>query len=726
MRRAAAFLLCVVVLGVALASLRQAEPAHAVELLLNGGFETFGASAPTNWTVSGGSATATSSPSVSGQAVQVVVAPGALVSLRQSASIAPPATYSASVHAAKIGGTGTVSLTLRFLGSGFEPLDQITTTLQPGASFALLSIRGDAPPGAVYAIVVLDVTSLSGTYTAVLDSASLYEAPIDPPAPTETPATPPTAAPTATAAGPAATPTPTMAPATSSPTAGGSTPGATSTPTTAPAPATPTNPVSTSTPKPPAPTAAPTGSGPPPKQPTPPGPVLPPGSGGGGLLANGDFEVAADGKPVGWAKFGGILSVDSAAHAGAQAGVLLSDTDSTKWIYQVVNVRGGQWYAASAFMHVASGDGEVFVRVSWYLDADGTGSALAQDDSPAIASTAWTPASTGPVQAPPEAASARVRLMLRPSGTVLGVFDDASFVEVSPPAPSDTPAATGTALPSPRATASPRPGETAVPGDGSTPSAAGGSGGSTSAPAPPEFHVAPVTGPNTLRLSEVMSDPEEPGRDSAYEWIELVNAGDQPVDLAGWRLGDAKETDALPAATVPARGFVVVAGKSATFAPGVPVVRVADGEIGGGLNNEGEVLRLLAPDGSEVDAISFGNDKTIFDPAPPAPPAGKTLGVLVAGAEPAAENWRVTIAPSPGEPNVFPAPAARTPTPRSGAKDAGSSTPMAARASAPIDPGGGSSTPWVILVVSAMAGTAAATFGGQRAWQWWKKRHDGS
>jgi hypothetical protein len=428
---------------------------------------------------------------------------------------------------------------------------------------------------------------------------------------------------------------------------------------------------------------------------------------------------------VGWAKFGGILSVDSASHGGAQAGVLLSDTDSTKWIYQVVNVRGGQWYAASAFMHVASGDGEVFVRVSWYMDAEGAGSALAQNDSPAVTSTAWTPASTGPVQAPPEAASARVRLMLRPSGTVLGVFDDASFVEVSPPAPSDTPAATGTAPTVQRATASPRPGETVSPGDGSTPSAAGGTGGSASAPAPPEFHVAPVSGPNTLRISEVMSDPEEPGRDSAYEWVELVNAGQQPVQLEGWRLGDAQETDVLPASTVPAGGFVVVAGKSASFPAGVPVVRVADGEVGGGLNNDGEVLRLLAPDGSEVDSISFGSDKTVFDPPPAAPPTGKTLGVVAAGAEPAAENWRLTIGPSPGEPNVFPAPAARTPTPRSGPKDAGSSTATASRPAAPVDEGGGSGTPWGILVVSAMAGTAAATFGGQRAWQWWKKRHDG-
>ncbi|MFN8508906.1 MAG: hypothetical protein U0547_15255 [Dehalococcoidia bacterium] len=49
------------------------------------------------------------------------------------------------------------------------------------------------------------------------------------------------------------------------------------------------------------------------------------------------------------------------------------------------------------------------------------------------------------------------------------------------------------------------------------------------------------------------------------------------------------------------------------------VVRVPDGAIGRGINNGGDVLRLAAPDGREVDAISFGDNGEEFSPPPPAP-----------------------------------------------------------------------------------------------------------
>lgn len=152
-----------------------------------------------------------------------------------------------------------------------------------------------------------------------------------------------------------------------------------------------------------------------------------------------------------------------------------------------------------------------------------------------------------------------------------------------------------------------------------------------------------------------MADPEESGRDSAYEWVELFNAGSDPVDLKGWKLADSKTADVLPAAVVPPRGFVVVAGRSATFPTDVLVARVTDGELGSGLNNGGETVRLFAPTGEEVDAISFGSDTSLFDPAPPAPGAGQTLGALSPSADSAADNWAVTDRPTPGEVNTFPA-----------------------------------------------------------------------
>jgi len=132
-----------------------------------------------------------------------------------------------------------------------------------------------------------------------------------------------------------------------------------------------------------------------------------------------------------------------------------------------------------------------------------------------------------------------------------------------------------------------------------------------------------------------------------------VNVGDAPLDSAGWRIGDGSHWDVLPSVEIPAGGYVVVAGKSATVSATL-VLRVGDGEIADGIRNGGDCLRLLAPNGEEVDAVSFGDDTSVFEPSPPAPPAGATLGTRAGLAEPAAENWDITGRPTPGEPNVFP------------------------------------------------------------------------
>lgn len=224
-----------------------------------------------------------------------------------------------------------------------------------------------------------------------------------------------------------------------------------------------------------------------------------------------------------------------------------------------------------------------------------------------------------------------------------------------------------------------------------------------------------------LRISEVLSDPEEAGRDSAFEWVELMNTSDSVIELAGWALGDARELDIFPAASVPPGGFVVIAGKSANFAPDTLVVRVADGEIGGGLNNAGDALRLVAPGGSEVDALSFGDDTSVFDRPPPAPDAGVTLGSRAPGADPDARNWAITERPTPGEPNVFPS--GKSPVPSRNA------TPPRAYAADPDAPDvavhrgeGDSPIPWIVLAGAAAAGGAGVALSRERLGK--KRKHD--
>lgn len=82
------------------------------------------------------------------------------------------------------------------------------------------------------------------------------------------------------------------------------------------------------------------------------------------------------------------------------------------------------------------------------------------------------------------------------------------------------------------------------------------------------------------------------------DWIELYNAGAQPVDLAGWRLTDAKGNLAkwtFPSTPLAARGFVMV------FASGKD--RAAAGQelhASFKLSSEGGYLALVEPDGTTI------------------------------------------------------------------------------------------------------------------------------
>src|SRR5690606_36607383 len=138
--------------------------------------------------------------------------------------------------------------------------------------------------------------------------------------------------------------------------------------------------------------------------------------------------------------------------------------------------------------------------------------------------------------------------------------------------------------------------------------------------------VVTVAGPESLRLSEVMPDPAEQP-DNANEWVEIINVGEEAVDTAGWNLGNTRELDPLPAVTILTGGYAIVAAKSVAVPEGVLVLQVPDGTVGGGLRNAGDVVRLVAPSGTEVDAISYGDRADVFDPALPAPAQGGTLGV---------------------------------------------------------------------------------------------------
>ncbi|MCK9520268.1 MAG: hypothetical protein M0R74_14775, partial [Dehalococcoidia bacterium] len=451
------------------------------ELVENGDFEAWQDGQPAEWL--GHGATRVEGESGAGALLEG----NGAAEIFQSFEVEPGATYAASVRAKAPAGATEVTVRLTFIDD-FGVTTAAEVVPVSTTEFTTVSVEHTAPDRKGSVRVSFGGRPRIGAMKLVLDSASLIvRSAATTPTPTTAPRTP-TATATVTST-PATTPT--------------RTPVKTSTPA---APATPTR---TATPSVPVP--APTMS-------------APDAPKAGELLRNGGFEQVLNGRPSGWANQGGTLRADRGAAQGSWAASLDSTTDRTKWIHQVVPVKAGEWYEASATGRVRSGATQIFVRVSWYRSHDGSGSNFAQHDSDVSSSTAWTPLTTGPIQAPSGARSARVRLMLRPlSGAAAVSFDEASFV-------GEAPGASGPRLLVPLLSrdAATVAGERRAPGRA--------------------VHVvlraqAAETG---LRISEFASDPPEPGRDTAYEWVELVNLGPEAVDLAGWRLGELNQLDELP------------------------------------------------------------------------------------------------------------------------------------------------------------------------------------
>jgi hypothetical protein len=223
-------------------------------------------------------------------------------------------------------------------------------------------------------------------------------------------------------------------------------------PTASPSPS--PRPIASPTPTPvasPSPTAVPTAT----EVPSTPTPSRTPAA----VLANAGFEEAdAEGRPLGWQKYGGELRRSAVAkQEGRFAAAFTSRTTSTKWAFQTVTVEGGEAYVLSgyALKNNANVQG-AYLRLSWYASPDGSGTAIGSVDS----TTRLTDDSpdfrfltTGPVEAPSEAASAKVRLMLDPVSEAEGkvYFDDISLEETIMPPP------TQTAVPSPLATTTQMP-----------------------------------------------------------------------------------------------------------------------------------------------------------------------------------------------------------------------------------------------------------------------------
>ena len=93
-----------------------------------------------------------------------------------------------------------------------------------------------------------------------------------------------------------------------------------------------------------------------------------------------------------------------------------------------------------------------------------------------------------------------------------------------------------------------------------------------------------------VRLNEVYP---RPGTGSNDEFIELINIGDRVVELEGWQIDDAVDSGSSPytfgQVFLPARGLLVI------YKPESKIT----------LNDTGDTVRLIQPNGNELDTTSY-------------------------------------------------------------------------------------------------------------------------
>jgi hypothetical protein len=159
--------------------------------------------------------------------------------------------------------------------------------------------------------------------------------------------------------------------------------------------------------------------------------------------------------------------------------------------------------------------------------------------------------------------------------------------------PTVEPTATSTTTPVPTVTSTPTSEPTTTATPTSEPTA------TPTATATPEPTATPTSTPEPqvtrVRLNEILPVPAQDGIiDEFDEWIELYNAGLSVVDLGGWFLDDGEggsEPYRIPAGTIlPSGVYTLFHGRTTGVA----------------LDDVGDMVRLLDPDGAVVDAVAFG------------------------------------------------------------------------------------------------------------------------
>ncbi|MEE2752226.1 MAG: lamin tail domain-containing protein, partial [Myxococcota bacterium] len=166
-----------------------------------------------------------------------------------------------------------------------------------------------------------------------------------------------------------------------------------------------------------------------------------------------------------------------------------------------------------------------------------------------------------------------------------------------------------------------------------------------------------------IKLNEVFANPD--GTDGGYEWIELVNTGDEPQRLDAWQLDVGKSSwgtiafEFANGTTIEPGGYLVIGGPDVEAADYQSESNLSMGNAGS--NADG--IRLLDCEGVVVDTLVYGpvNGDGLVDDSgniatglAPSPEDDMSLSRWPDGSDSddGSVDWRSCFSPSPGEENT--------------------------------------------------------------------------
>lgn len=155
------------------------------------------------------------------------------------------------------------------------------------------------------------------------------------------------------------------------------------------------------------------------------------------------------------------------------------------------------------------------------------------------------------------------------------------------------------------------------------------------APTPGKANAAlAALGPaNAVRINEWLAAPAQ-----GDDWFELFNTDPRPVSLAGLRVTDDPSLVGQTKSQIGPLSFIGAGSWVKLTADGAPEKGMD--HVNFNLDQLGEVLRLYAADGSQIDAVDFGLQQN-----------GVSEGRLTDGAS---EIGRLVVGPTPGSSNTPP------------------------------------------------------------------------